>query len=40
MSKISERGAHEQMQMLRMLGEDAAVMEEVSGYGQGGLQAP
>jgi hydrogenase expression/formation protein HypC len=33
MSKISERGAHEQMQMLRMLGEDAAAMEEVSGYG-------
>ena len=32
MSKISERGAHEQMQMLRMLGEDAAAMEEVSGY--------
>ena len=33
MSKISERGAHEQMQMLRMLGEDEAAMEEVSGYG-------
>ena len=33
MSKISEEGAHQQMQMLRMLGEDAAAMEEVSGYG-------
>lgn len=33
MSKISEQGAHQQMQMLRMLGEDAAAMEEVSGYG-------
>ena len=33
MSKISEQGAHEQMQMLRMLGEDEAAMEEVSGYG-------
>ena len=33
MSKISEQGAHEQMQMLRMLGEDQAAMEEVSGYG-------
>ena len=40
MSKISEEGALQQLQMLRMLGEDAAVMEEVSGYGQGGLQAP
>jgi hydrogenase expression/formation protein HypC len=35
MSKISEQGAHEQMQMLRMLGEDQAAMDEVSGYGQG-----
>jgi hydrogenase expression/formation protein HypC len=35
MSKISEQGAHQQMQMLRMLGEDEAAMEEVSGYGQG-----
>jgi hydrogenase expression/formation protein HypC len=33
MSKISEQGAHQQMQMLRMLGEDQAAMEEVSGYG-------
>jgi hydrogenase expression/formation protein HypC len=40
MSKISERGAHEQMQMLRMLGEDEAAMEEVSGYGQGLSSAP
>ncbi len=33
MSKISEEGAHQQMQMLRMLGEDDAAMEEVNGYG-------
>jgi hydrogenase expression/formation protein HypC len=33
MSKISEQGAHEQMQMLRMLGEDMAALEEVSSYG-------
>jgi hydrogenase expression/formation protein HypC len=33
MSKISEEGARQQMQMLRMLGEDEAAMEEVSGYG-------
>lgn len=38
MSKISEEGALEQMQMLRMLGEDAAAMEEVSGYGLGGSE--
>jgi hydrogenase expression/formation protein HypC len=36
MSKISEQGAREQMQMLRMLGEDQAAMEEVSGYGLNG----
>ena len=36
MSKISEQGAHQQMQMLRMLGEDQAAMEEVSGYGLAG----
>ena len=40
MSKISERAAHEQMQMLRMLGEDEAAMEEVSGYGQGVSTSP
>ncbi len=40
MSKISEQGAREQMAMLRMLGEDAAAMEEVSGYGQGEAHAP
>ena len=46
MSKISGQGAHEQMQMLRMLGEDLAAMEEVSGYGlngnaaQGELKSP
>ena len=36
MSKISAEGAHEQMQMLRILGEDLAAMEEVSGYGLSG----
>ena len=40
MSKISEQGAHRQMQMLRMLGEDEAAMEEVSGYGQGVSTSP
>ncbi len=46
MSKISEQGAHQQMQMLRMLGEDQAAMEEVSGYGltdgivEGALKSP
>jgi hydrogenase expression/formation protein HypC len=40
MSKITERGAREQMQMLRLLGEDEAAMEEVSGYGaQGGAKS-
>jgi len=34
MSKISEQAAHEQMQLLMMLGEDQAAMEEVSGYGR------
>lgn len=33
MSKISEQGGLEQMQMLRMLGEDEAAMEEVTSYG-------
>jgi hydrogenase expression/formation protein HypC len=33
MSRISEAGAAQQMQMLRMLGEDEAAMEEVRGYG-------
>jgi hydrogenase expression/formation protein HypC len=33
MSRISESGAQEQMQMLKMLGEDQAAMEEVRGYG-------
>src|ERR1700744_5059577 len=33
MGKISEEGAHQQMQMLRMLGEDEAAMQEVNGYG-------
>jgi hydrogenase expression/formation protein HypC len=36
MSKISEQGAREQMQMLRMLGEDEAAMQEISGYGLNG----
>jgi hydrogenase expression/formation protein HypC len=33
MSKISEADAAEQMRVLRVLGEDAAAMEELSGYG-------
>lgn len=36
MSKISEQGAREQMQMLRMLGEDEAAMQEITGYGLNG----
>lgn len=35
MSKISERDAEEQMRILRVLGEDAAAMEEVRGYDAG-----
>ncbi|MFN2444537.1 MAG: HypC/HybG/HupF family hydrogenase formation chaperone [Vicinamibacterales bacterium] len=35
MSKISEVDAREQMEMLTMLGEATAAMEEVSGYGLG-----
>ncbi len=38
MSKISEEGAFEQMQMLKMLGEDMAAMEEVAGYGLTGAE--
>jgi hydrogenase expression/formation protein HypC len=33
MSKISEHDAADQMRTLAMLGEDAAAMEEVRGYG-------
>jgi hydrogenase expression/formation protein HypC len=36
MSKISEEEAHDQMQMLQMLGERQAAMEEVRGYGLDG----
>src|ERR1700730_9130985 len=36
MSKISEEEAHDQMQMLQMLGESQAAMEEVRGYGLDG----
>ena len=39
MSKISEADATDQMRMLRMLGEDAAAMEEVRGYGLSGEQS-
>jgi hydrogenase expression/formation protein HypC len=35
MSKISEADALDQMEMLRVLGEQDAAMEEVSGYGLG-----
>ena len=33
LSKISAQAAEEQMRMLRVLGEDAAAMQEVEGYG-------
>lgn len=33
MSKISEQDANDQMQILRMLGEAEAAMQEVQGYG-------
>ena len=36
LSKISAQDALDQMRMLRVLGEDTAVMEEVQGYGLGG----
>lgn len=36
MSKISEQDAVEQMQLLTMLGEGQAAMDEVRGYGQEG----
>jgi hydrogenase expression/formation protein HypC len=39
MSKISEEGAAEQMRILAMLGEDAAAMEEIEGYGFGERQS-
>jgi hydrogenase expression/formation protein HypC len=35
MSKISEADAREQMELLRMLGEREAAVEEVTGYGLG-----
>lgn len=35
MTKISEEQAREQMQMLAMLGESDAALEEVRGYGVG-----
>src|SRR5579872_7280888 len=35
MSKISEQDAQEQMRTLRLLGEDAAAVQEVKGYGLG-----
>lgn len=40
MSRIGEAEAEEQMKLLRMLGEDAAAMEEVLGYGLAGLDLP
>jgi hypothetical protein len=33
MSKISEEQAQDQLRMLAMMGEDAAAVEEVQGYG-------
>lgn len=40
MSRISEDQAEDQMRMLRILGEDAAAMEEVRGYGLDGAERP
>ena len=42
MSKISEEQAHEQLQMLSMMGENEAVLEEVQGYGssEAGVHGP
>jgi hydrogenase expression/formation protein HypC len=40
MSRISEDQAEDQMRMLRILGEDAAAMEEVRGYGLEGTERP
>jgi hydrogenase expression/formation protein HypC len=40
MSKISEREAADQMRTLAILGEDAAAMEEVRGYGLEGKEQP
>jgi hydrogenase expression/formation protein HypC len=34
MSRISEEEAANQMRVLKMLGEDAAAMEEIRGYGE------
>lgn len=34
MSKISEEQAHDQIRTLTMLGESAAALEELKGYGQ------
>jgi hydrogenase expression/formation protein HypC len=39
MSKISESEATEQTRLLRMLGEDAAAMQEVLGYGLASLES-
>jgi hydrogenase expression/formation protein HypC len=33
MSRISEEDAREQMRLLKMMGEHAAAMEEITGYG-------
>ena len=40
MSRISEDQADDQMRVLRILGEDAAAMEEVRGYGLEGTERP
>ncbi len=39
MSKISEEQAHDQIRTLTMLGESAAALEEVKGYGLDGPEA-
>lgn len=39
MSRISEDDAREQMRLLTMMGEHAAAMEEITGYGFDGVLA-
>ena len=39
MCRISEEDAREQMRILNMMGEEAAALEEASGYGLDGMAA-
>jgi hydrogenase expression/formation protein HypC len=40
MSKIEEQGAHEQLRMLRALGEDQLALDELRGYTFGEREVP